>query len=249
MPSPAHLPNLPRFENLVERIGIILDRNPEAFPAPIAAKLAVPPIVVPEARFKWVYEHDGEIEARALLDWDAAQQRLVICADSFLADDEREPADDLDAPTILAWRLLEDLSEIADGLEGEMVDAGTWTPEPEPQSVTEMAALTDTLIAENPQFFPPWLVEKLELGVQVLDSPLADDPEAMGLFDYDPQTGSRIFIIHPNMLAEIDGLGAAALARELLVTLCHEYEHHYGNVRGRDPLGNREWYFDRHWLP
>lgn len=244
--GPIKLPKGPRFEQLVERIEIIIERNPEAFPTPVATHLLAPMAVVADARYKEVDEHGGLVAARMLLDWDVTAQQLVICVGSFTAPDDREPADDLDAPTILAWRLLEDLCAAADQIEDALIERGTWAPKPEPTGLRPMAVLTDQLLAANPQFFPPFLFEALEKGVAVIETPPADDPNALGLFDYDPHTGSSILIVHPNILETIEGLGAPTLARELLITLCHEFEHLYGSVRGRDPLANREWFFDRH---
>ncbi|MGE0431040.1 MAG: hypothetical protein AB7S36_02175 [Planctomycetota bacterium] len=237
---PTRLPDLPRCHDLAERIRIILERNPLAFPDVMRE---APLRVVAGNEFRTVHEHDGTVRVRRLLDWDdddAPGSEMIVFAGSFLTADDRESPDELDAPTMLAWRLLEDLCDMADAYEAR---------HPPPAATIrahDLAAITDDALAANPQFFPPWLMELLAQGAFVIDKPPEwdDTGASIGFFE-ETAAGSRVVIVAPNLLDGADEYGDAWVHREVLITLCHEFEHHYGNVRGYDPLGDREDFFDR----
>ena len=189
------------------------------------------------------HEHGGVVRARQLLSLDDDEDRLVIHVGSFTAEDDREPAGELDAPTVLAWRLLEDICEVADDLEAEADEDGHPVPDASWITADMLATLTDDALASNPQFFPPFLLEKLSQGAFVTGTKPDFDPEAVGFFE-ETEAGTRIVLVAPNLLAEPQEVPESFVRRELLLTLCHEFEHHYGAMRGYDPLADREAFFD-----
>ena len=231
---PPQLPDLPRCQDLEARIRTIMERNSRAFPADLRA---MPMRVAATGSQRTMHEHDGVLIVRQLLGWAEDHPEIVIHAGSFTAHDDRGPADELDAPTVLAWRLLEDLCALADELEEDI------PPPPSRIAADQLADITDEALAANPQFFPPWLNELLAQGAFVIDTPPEFDEHAVGFFE-ETELGSRVVIVAPNLLDGAEEFGDAWVRREVLLTLCHEFEHHYGSVRGYDPMGDREAFFD-----
>ena len=246
-----------RSAALDEKVRLIVEANPLAFPSPVAGPLLAADWQRAADRFatKTVTEHGGEITARRLLEWFDASAAWQVPELSFDLDDERETAEALDAPTILAWRLLEDLHDAATAVEDAAIyqaaAAGNaslhdlWTQLGDEAALTEdLQLFAEQVLFKNPWFFPPFLLARLDQGVIVSPNRPEIDPEALGFFET-TEAGSRIVLIAPNLLTYAADQGAAWLARETLVTLCHESEHLFGEIRGYDPLGDREDWFDR----
>ena len=231
-----------RPQHLPERVRMIVERNPLAFPPCVADPLLREVHLADAAAMKVLSESEGGGTARQLLRWDG--ERLSILLGSFELPDEREPATALEAPTILAWRLLEDLCVAANAIEDELLRDATledvWQRlGNEEQAWSHAHAWVQEALAENPQFFPSWMLEELNLGVAVVERRPQVDPEALGLFE-ETEAGRCIAIVLPSVLDEVRGCGRSAFMREVLLTLVHEFEHCWGSIRGVDPLADRE---------
>jgi hypothetical protein len=237
-------PDAPRLADLEGRIALLVEANPECFPPRDARPVLLGPLLVEDGvSTRIVVEHDGELEVRRLLGFDPVENTLTVLRGSFFLDDAREPAAALDSPTILAWRLIEDLVAVADELEETEELRDDRRRRRETPAPLDLAAYADRVIAANPACFPPWLVDRVDLGVQVLGRPIEGEPDALGMFEETP-AGLRILLSEPNLRDEVAGMSRAALARETLITLCHEFEHAAGFVKGYDALGAREDFFD-----
>ncbi len=244
-------PRRERFAELEARIRLIVERNPLAFPPPVAERLLRPPIRVQDSRLKELPDSEGGGTARQLLGWDPSAGedgtgRLLLFLGSFTTPDGREDPSELDAPTILAWRLFEDLAVAAEQIENALLsdpsrdDERLWEAlGDELQARRELAQWADDALADNPQFFPRWMLEELAQGAFVIERGPEWASDALGFFE-DTVGGKRIVVVLGNLLALAEGQGRSWLVRELLLTLIHEFEHHYGDIRGYDPLAERE---------
>lgn len=235
---------------LAARLRVIVERNPDSFPAPTAAWLLRAPLFVDAAATKLIEENVADVEARLLVAWDAEAEALAVHRGSFTLDDDREPATELQYPTVLAWRLFEDLMGAADEVEAALEESGQIDPDDARaldgayaiygrRDAAAVGAEMQRLIDENPQFFPPWFVERLSGGFATVRNAPTDLPDAMAFFS-DAEHGTEIVLVEREFAAFTAGLTRAQVYRELVYTLCHEFEHHFGRARGYDPLGDRE---------
>jgi hypothetical protein len=224
------------------RIRVLIDRNADCFPGEIGRWLRAEPRISSDAVSKVVAENEGDIPARRLVDFDEEARQLVVCAGSLTArgaDGRGDTVDLLQSPLVLAWRVWEDLQDA-------LIAAIDLTADPVveralrkvPDSIGRLDAFVGEALDRNPQFYPPPLLERLNLGVSVLSQP--PHGEAIyGMFHED-EMGSGITLYFAT-LDTSEWFDNGLTARSFVIeTLNHEMEHLMGNMKGFDPLGARE---------